>query len=173
MFLREALLRCSQLEEEVAALYDGLVRLPAATPETSARWADRSRKERERSRLLHALAELSSAIGDDGPFLVQEPQLLHRLREAVDEARSVLAKDGSGEGIARCVQALESSPCLELYAGLLDIAQPEARRLLRRLDSEIRNLRRLPESATRPRPVPVAAYAGRRTTKREPRRGIG
>lgn len=173
MFLREALLRCSQLEEEVAALYDELVRLPEATPETSARWSDRSRKERERSRLLHALAELSSAIGDDGPFLVQEPELLGRLRRSVDEARRVLARDGSGEGIRRCVQALESSPCLELYAGLLDIAQPEARRLLRRIDSEIRNLRRGSESVTRPRSGSVAAYAGRRTTKRDPRRGIG
>ncbi|MFN2376674.1 MAG: hypothetical protein ABR538_09060 [Candidatus Binatia bacterium] len=173
MFLREALLRCSQLEEEVAALYDHLQHLPAANRETSARWSERSRKERERSRLLHALAELSSAIGDDGPFLVQEPQLLHRLRQSVDEARRLLARDGSGEGIARCVQALDSSPCLELYAGLLDIAQPEARRLLRRLDCEIRNLRRVPDLATRPRSGSVAAYAGRRTTKREPRRGIG
>lgn len=172
MFLREVLLRCSQLEEEVAALYDDLVRLPEATPETSARWSERSRKERERSRLLHALAELSSAIGDDGPFLVQEPELLNRLRQSVDEARRALARGDGGEGIRRCVQALESSPCLELYAGLLDIAQPEARRLLRRLDSEIRNLRRGPESATRSRGS-AAAYAGRRTTKRDPRRGIG
>ena len=149
MFLKEALLRCSKLEDEVASAYDELARSPAATPETAAGWAESSRAERARAKLLQALAAVSLALDDDGPFLVQVPVQIAALERALENVRRRLSSNVDAASGQRCVEALEAAPRSELHAALLEIAEPEVRRALRLIDSEIRNLRRTAEG---PRP---------------------
>lgn len=142
MFLREALLRCSQLEDEVAAVYDELAASPVAAIEMAATWAESARKERSRARLLHALAEISSALEDDGPFLVQVPVQLSSLRRVVESVHERVTSVMDAPTAARCAEALEGTQRGELHAGLLEVAEPEIRRVLRLIDSETRTLRR-------------------------------
>jgi len=143
MFLKEALLRCSRLEDEVASAYDELARSPAAAPEVAVSWAESSRRERMRAKLLHALAEISTALDDDGPFLVQVPVQLAGVERALESVRRRLSSEIDADTGQRCVEALEAAPRGELHAALLEIAEPEMKRALRLIDSEIRNLRRV------------------------------
>jgi len=145
MFLKEALLRCSRLEDEVASVYADLAVSPAATPETAVSWAELSRREKRRSKLLHALAEISTALDDEGPFLVQVPVQMADLARALENVRRRLASNVDAITGQRCVEALESAPRGELHAALLEIAEPEIRRALKLVDSEIRSLRRTAE----------------------------
>lgn len=150
MFLKEALLRCSRLEDEVASVYADLAASPAATPETAAAWVESSRKERQRSRLLHALAEISTALDDEGPFLVQVPVQMADLTRALENVRRRLATNVDAATGQRCIEALESAPRGELHVALLEIAEPEVKRALRLVDSEIRSLRRVADGTRSP-----------------------
>lgn len=142
MFFREALLRCSQLEEEVAQVYSQLASSPAASPESAAAWTDMARKEGVRSRMLRAVADLATALEDDGPFLVQVPVQLRNLRRVLDNVKHRLDATIDETTGKRCSEALEKAQRGELHAGLLEIAEPEVKRLLRLIDSEIKTLRK-------------------------------
>ncbi|MFN2426446.1 MAG: hypothetical protein ABR587_08375 [Candidatus Binatia bacterium] len=156
MYLKEALLRCSRLEDEVASIYDAVACSATATPELAASWSERSRRERRRARLLHALAEISTALEDDGPFLVEAPVQLAGLGRVLENARRQLASMTDGADGQRCLDTIETAPLRELHAALLEAAEPEIKRASRLVDSEIRNLRRISVGArsrrkTRPR----------------------
>lgn len=142
MFLREALRRGSRLEDEVAAVYDNLAGSCASSPEKAAAWAELSRKERLRARMLHALSEISDALGDEGPFLVEVPLQLAGVGRAIESAKRRLQADVDGEASQQCVDALEATPRAELIAALLEVAEPELRKAIRVIDSDVRSLRR-------------------------------
>jgi hypothetical protein len=147
MFLKEALLRYSQLEDEIASIFDSLAASTAATSENAASWSEASRKERLRARLLHALAEISTALDDDGPFLVQVPVQMAGLERVLDNVRRWLSAGLDAATGERCVEALSAAPRQELHAALLEIAEPEMKRAMRLVDSEIRSVRRVAERA--------------------------
>jgi hypothetical protein len=151
MFLREALLRCSQLEDEVASVYAGLAGCGAATSDAAAAWAEAARKERQRARLLYALAELTAVLDDDGPFLVQAPVQLANLRRVVDNVRGHLASTVDACTAMRCAEALEATQRSELHAGLLEVAEPEVRRVLKLIDLETGNAHRADGDGAKPR----------------------
>lgn len=151
MFLKQALLRGSQLEDEVAEIYSGLASSPAVPSEAAASWAESARKERQRARILHALAELSVALDDDGPFLVQVPVQLANLRRVVDNVRGHVTDAVDETTARRCVETLESAPRGEVYAVLLEVAEPEIKRVLRLVDSEARCARGAGTSSSRAR----------------------
>jgi hypothetical protein len=142
MFLKDALLRSSQLEDEMASVYAQLATCPAVDAKEAAAWSAAAAREQVHARLLHALAKLSEALGDDGPFLVQVPVQLSALRRAVEGARARLAADMDAAAAGRCAGQLEAAPRRELYASLLEVAEPEVRRVLRLIDEETRGPRR-------------------------------
>lgn len=142
MFLKEALLRCSQLEEEVASMYAELAACPAADGQAVASWSASANREREHARLLHALAELSAALGDDGPFLVQVPVQLSSLRRVVESVRGRVVEGVDAATAKRCADMLDAAPRGEIHAGLLEVAEPEIKRVLRLIDEETRHARR-------------------------------
>lgn len=142
MFLKEALLRCSRLEDDVASMYAELAACPAAPSDAAAAWSASASRERGHARLLHALAELSDALGDDGPFLVQVPVQLSTLKRVVDSVRGRVT-DALDEATARrCAAMLDAAPRNEIHAGLLEVAEPEIKRVLRLIDEETRSARR-------------------------------
>jgi len=151
MFLKEALLRGSRLEDEVAEIYSGLASSPATSSEFAAAWTESARKERQRARLLHALAELSVALDDDGPFLVQVPVQLANLRRVVDNVRGHVTDAVDAATAERCIETLQAAPQSEVYAVLLEIAEPEIKRVLRLVDSETRASRGGVTSSSRTR----------------------
>lgn len=123
-------------------MYAELAACPAAPGEAAAAWSASATRERRHARLLHALAELSDALGDDGPFLVQVPVQLSTLKRVVDSVRGRVS-DGVDEATAlRCAAMLDAAPRNEIHAGLLEVAEPEIRRVLRLIDEETRNARR-------------------------------
>lgn len=142
MFLKDALLRCSQLENEVSSIYSTLARVPAVASEPAAVWAEAARRERGRSQLLHALAELSAALGDDGPFLVQIPVQLSNLRRVVDTVRGRVSETMDAATAGRCAETLEGAQRGELHATLLEVVEPELRRVLKLVEAETRAARR-------------------------------
>lgn len=150
MFLKEALLRCSNLEEEMASVYAALASCPAATNQSAAAWSAASGREKRNARLLHALAELSEALGDDGPFLVQVPLQLSTLRRLVDAARGRVTNDIDAATAERCAEMLDTAPCRELYSGLLEVAEPEIRRVLKLIDEQTRSVRRSGQRSRHP-----------------------
>lgn len=151
MFLKDALLRCSGLEEEVASVYAELAESPAATAELASAWAESARVERQRARLLHALAELSAALGDDGPFLVQAPVQLVHLRRVVESVRGRVSPAIDQELAVRCADTLDAAGYGDLHRGLLEVAELEIRRVLRLVESQTRNAKRTHSNGTRSR----------------------
>jgi hypothetical protein len=142
MFLKDALLRCSQLEDEVASIYATLAKSPTVASESAAAWAEAARRERSRSQMLHALAELSAALGDDGPFLVQIPVQLANLRRIVDTVRGRITPALDAATADRCADTLEGAQRSELHATLLEVVEPEIRRVLKLVEAETRAARR-------------------------------
>lgn len=123
-------------------MYAELASCPAADGEAAALWSASANREREHARLLHALAELSEALGDDGPFLVQVPVQLSSLRRVVDSVRSRVAEGVDAATARRCAEMLDSAPRSEIHTGLLEVAEPEIKRVLRLIDEETRSARR-------------------------------
>lgn len=129
----------------MASMYAELAACPAAPGEAAAAWSASANRERSHARLLHALAELSDALGDDGPFLVQVPVQLSTLRRVVESVRVRVADGADGVDAAtaqRCADMLDAAPRAELHAGLLEVAEPEIKRVLRLIDEETRTARR-------------------------------
>jgi hypothetical protein len=154
MFFKDALLQCSELEDEVASMYATLAALPAAdtaSAAASSSWAQAARKERQRARLLHAVAELSAALGDDGPFLVEVPLQLAALRKVIDRVRERVLEAVDTAGTARLIETLESARHGDLHANLLEVAEVEMRRVLRQIEAETRLARRSTQRAARNR----------------------
>lgn len=123
-------------------MYAELAACPAAPGETAAAWSASANRERRHARLLHALAELSEALGDDGPFLVQVPVQLSSLRRVVESVRVRVADGVDSATAQRCADMLDAAPRAELHAGLLEVAEPEIKRVLRLIDEEMRTARR-------------------------------
>jgi hypothetical protein len=140
MFFREALLRCSQLHLETAALFDGLCEGPREDPRIRS-WQLAGALERKRAGFLKALATLCSILEDEGPFLVQIPPQLEAFRDALEFAawRRASCRDHSH---CSCAEAVESIPRGRLHADLLELAEPELKRALRVVALEIRELRK-------------------------------
>src|SRR5689334_16085845 len=130
MFLKEALLRCSQLQQEIASMYDALCETTAARDARSAAWKGAAACERRRSGFLEALAALCSALEDEGPFVVQVPLQLEDLSRALDSA-AWRRQSCRNHGSCGCVDHLSSITSTRLYADLLELAEPELRRSLR------------------------------------------
>lgn len=142
MFFREALQKFAQLETEMAELYGALAALPDAPKDTASNWAARARGEARDAKLLSALAELSLAVDDDGPFLVQLPLALADVKHAVEQVRDQVTPDLDLSAAQRCADALEAAPCRSIHGDLFELAVPEVRRVLRLLDSESKVARR-------------------------------
>lgn len=123
-------------------MYAALAASPAAPGETAAAWSAAAKRESSHARLLHALAELSEALGDDGPFLVQVPVQLSTLRRVVESVRVRVADGVDAATAQRCGDMLDAAPRAELHAGLLEVAEPEIKRVLRLIDEETRTARR-------------------------------
>lgn len=147
MYLKEALLRCARLEDEVASVYDRLANSEGRTAQSVLEWAENARLERTRATLLRALAAISTALGDDGPFLVDAPVQLAGLDRVLEMVRRRMVATLDAAASAPCIDALEFAPLRELHAALLETAEPELKRALRRIDSEVRALRRASQSA--------------------------
>ena len=147
MFLREALQRFSVLEDEVASVYALLEKAPEAPPAQVAAWAEASGSMKHRAQLLRALAELSKALDDDGPFLVQVPVQLAGLGRTIASVRGKTGPTLNAATAAACADALAAAPLDELHASLLEVFEPEVRRLLRAIDVETRRVRRRGEGA--------------------------
>lgn len=141
MYLHEALLRFSALEEEAALLYARLAGCDTSAPETAASCAESSRRAEMRAKLLHAVAELSQAVGDDGPFLVEVSVQLAALRRTLDSTHRRLSIAEDAATAESCVDALDAAQFGEVYADLLEVAEPAISRVLRTVDSEISHLR--------------------------------
>ncbi|HXC50828.1 MAG TPA: hypothetical protein VN634_08095 [Candidatus Limnocylindrales bacterium] len=142
MFYREALRRCSALEDEVASAYAALAASPAVASERAAAWASAAAGERQKARLLHAAAEMSVALGDDGPFLVQVPLQLASLRKAVDRVRARLDEAPDEPSAIQLVESLDAAPRSELHSTLLEVAGVEIRRVLRLIESDTKSAKR-------------------------------
>jgi len=157
MFLKEALLRCSQLQHEIAAWYDALCETTDAGDLKIAAWKGTAARERRRAGFLEALAALCGALEDEGPFVVQVPLQLEALGRALHGVarRRQSCPDHTG---CECADHLDSISSARLYADLLELAEPELRRSMRAVGNEIRILRRVTDAA-RPRPErnPVVA----------------
>lgn len=126
----------------MASMYAELAASSAASGEAASAWSASAGREKGRARLLHALAELSDALGDDGPFLVQVPVQLSTLRRVVDGVRDRVTGLVDSAAAQRCAEMLDAAPSAELHAGLLEVAEPEIKRLLRLIDDETRSARR-------------------------------
>lgn len=149
MFLKDALLRCSRLEEEVASVYTGLSTLADVSPENAASWVETAKAERQRGHLLHALSQLSAALGDDGPFLVQAPVQLSALRRVLDSVSARMDGKIDSAAAVRCAETLDAAGCDEVHRSLLEVAELEIRRVLRLVESQTKGAR--PGSASRSR----------------------
>lgn len=141
MFLSQALLEFSRVEAEVALVYENLASSPAAGRSASD-WAEVARKERERSSLLQALAELSRALGNEGPFLVRVPADLAELRRVLERVRAEMETPVDSSTAGHCVEVLEGSQRHDLHVELLALAEPALRRVIRLIESEARASRR-------------------------------
>lgn len=137
MFLREALRRCAEIEEEIAGLYDDVAAQHAAAVVLTGRWTELACRERGRARLLRALEATQGVGDDDGPFLVHVPLQLAGLRRVVEEARRYA---GTGLEPAAAVEMLDRIEAAErgaVYQSLLELSRPELVRMLRLLDNEV------------------------------------
>lgn len=141
MYLREALIQSSSLLTEVASVYERLARDFAPTPQVAAERAESARKETARARLLFALAELSTAAGDDGPFVTEIPVCLARLRHALCVITRRLSRGADPNTDKACIDTLEAAGLESFHAEILEAAEPEMTRVLRMMDSEISHSR--------------------------------
>jgi hypothetical protein len=163
MFYRDALLRCCQLEEDIASLYAALAESKAADADSAQAWSQAARNERENARILRAAAELSIALDEDGPFLVQIRLQLAACRKLVERVRASVAGVEDAGVAGALVQTLDSVPREEVRAALLEVAEGELRRLLRQIESQSKTLRRSraarSRSPVRPRGIPTRSPA--------------
>lgn len=131
-------------------MYDELAAGPVADREVAASWSAAAKREREHARLLHALAELSVALGDDGPFLVQVPVQLSSLRRVVNSVRGRVSEGVDAITAQRCAEMLDAATRTELHTGLLEVAEPLLKRVLRLIEEETRSGRRRGPRVRRP-----------------------
>lgn len=142
MFLRDALQRCSQLESEVASVYETLASAHGVAPSSTRSWTDAARRARQRARLLHSLAEVSVAIDDDGPFLVQVTPQIAGIRRVVENVRTRVTTALDAETAGRAGAQLDATARDEVYASLLEVAEPVLRRVSRLMEAETRSAKR-------------------------------
>lgn len=133
MYLREALGRCRDLEEDVSNIYKELASQHVNHPEFVETWNKLACDERTRSHQLGALLAIHEALDDDGPFLVG---LDKRSQECRQQIRSCYARLSAGitptEAVELCVQ-LESGELGSLFIDMLDLARPALKRLTDKL----------------------------------------
>lgn len=151
MFLRDALQRCSQLESEVASVYETLATAQGVPASSSRAWADAARRARQRASLLHSLAEVSVAIDDDGPFLVQVTPQIAAIRRVVENVRTRITTALDADSAVRAGAQLEATARDEVYANLLEIAEPVLRRVSRLMEAETRSAKRATADGPRSR----------------------
>ncbi len=135
MFLREALCRDAELEDEIAGLYADLAARHAANRELAGRWTEMARRERRRARVLQAIVAAQSVAGDDGPFLVHVPLQLAGLRKVVEDAQRDASDNISPLPAVELVERIEAADRSAIYQSLLELGRPEVVRLLRMLDN--------------------------------------
>jgi hypothetical protein len=155
MFFRVALLRCSDLQNEIASIYEALVTTPGLARHVVARWQELATVERGRGRLLHALATLSAAIEDDGPFLVQVSQQMAAVRQAIERTREQVAGGLDVASAERSAERIEATRHGDVRTALLEIADGEMRRVLRVIERETRGGRRGDRRSRSYRPRPA------------------
>ncbi len=156
MFLKEALLRCSQLQQQTAAQYDALCDQSPGDDARAGKWRGAAARERRRAGFLEALAQLCTALEAEGPFLVQIPLQLEEIRRALDSAQWRRDTCTTHPGCT-CAESLERVMASELYVDLIELAEPEVRRALRVIANELRNVRRTSDTAAPRRAVDAAA----------------
>lgn len=137
MFLRDALLRCSELDDEAASVFADLCEASGPDEASAAALAASARAEREHAHLLRALAALADALDDDGPFLVQVPLQIAAFRRVLDAVRSRMSMGMEPDVARRCAERLQTAPFGELHRGLLELAAPQVHRVLGRIAQEI------------------------------------
>jgi rubrerythrin len=133
MYLREALSRCRDLEEEVSRIYDELASQHTRTPELARAWKQLAQDERSHSRQLGVLLAVHEALDDDGPFLVG---LERRSRDCAREIRETYTRVHAGiaprQAVELCLE-LEKSELDHLFIELRDLSRPAVKRLSERL----------------------------------------
>jgi hypothetical protein len=146
MYFRKALLRCSELHDENASIHHVLADALATAPGASADLADGYRKiatrERRRARFLHALATLSEALEDDGPFLIEVPQHIAAVGKVLESTRERMDARLDAASAQSCADAIGAARHEDLHTVLLEIAEVEMRRVLRMIEDQTRGGRR-------------------------------
>lgn len=160
MYLRQALGRCRDLEEEVAAIYETLATQQSHNATVAAAWRELAEDERDHARQLAALLSVLDALVEDGPFLVglarQMSECSNRIREC---QRRISGPITEAEAIELCV-GLEGSELNDLMTEMRELARPAIKRLTDRLyrssasqrshQERLDNLRRLADTPIRP-----------------------
>ncbi|HEY2774638.1 MAG TPA: hypothetical protein VGK20_11390 [Candidatus Binatia bacterium] len=146
MFLKDALTSCASLHDDLAAVFTSVA---AVTPGSRDAWPQLARRSAFRSALMRSLAGLCEAVDDGGPFLVQVPPKLVALRRTIHTARSRLADSNDPAILEKLATELDHAPHWELYASLLEVADPLIGRTSRLVSSEIRAARRAESTSSR------------------------
>lgn len=137
MFLREALCRDAQIEEEIARLYADLASRHDCNTEIARRWAEMARREGRRARVLRAIVAAQSVADDDGPFLVHVPLQLAGLHKVVENAQREAGDAITAITAVQLAEKIEAADRGGIYQGLLELGRPEVVRLLRLLDNQV------------------------------------
>lgn len=133
MYLREALSRCRDLEEDVSRIYDELASQHSRSPELARAWRQLAQDEHNHSRQLGALLAVHEALDDDGPFLVG---LERRSKDCAREVHEAYTRVHAGiaprQAVELCLE-LEKSELDSLFIELRDLSRPAVKRLSEKL----------------------------------------
>lgn len=136
MFLREAVQRCAELEESIAAIYDNLALQHQGRGDLAILWSELSHRERTRARVLRAASAAEDVLENDGPFLVHVPLQLAGLRRVVDTASRRIQAGVEPSAALDVVESIEAADRGGIYTGLLELIRPEIAKVLRVVDSQ-------------------------------------
>jgi hypothetical protein len=137
MYLKDALIRCSDLEVEVADLLQSIVAASADSPMRGVREA-LHRRARLRAALFRSLAGTVASLEDGGPFLVEITGRLAALRRAIDPLLGAGVRAHNAEAMLEQIAATGRA---DVYEQLLEVAEPIARRAVRLIEVERRSAR--------------------------------
>ncbi|RMD83795.1 MAG: hypothetical protein D6815_05655 [Candidatus Dadabacteria bacterium] len=130
MYLREALIECRGLEDEIAGVYERLAAAHGSDRKLARLWQRMARDERLHARILSALLAAEEVAEDDGPFLVDLRQRIARARKLVDRTCRRIRSGISTEEAVELVKAIEESEINGLFCEVVELAKPALERLL-------------------------------------------
>jgi len=137
MFLREALCRDAEIQEDIANLYANLASRYASDAALTSRLKEMEWRERRRSRVLLAIVAAQAVSESDGPFLVHVPLQLARLRKTVADARHDALSAVEPVCAVEIAEKIEACDRGAIYQSLLELGRSEVTRLLRLVDNQL------------------------------------